>query len=161
MVLKILREMAVESCGAPGLDYNAFREKLDEEELTGQQAAPLKIRLELLESFMHLPSKGKDPDTTPTFQETQARVHAQRGILDQSAQSKKDGEGARDSVWKSDPGTLTIVDLSCPHVGESAACSLFSICLELFMESRGSSSQVIALDEAHKVVLYPSALLVL
>lgn len=46
--------------GALGLDYDAFRKKVDAEAFTGQQIAPLKLRLELLESFMDRPSKAEE-----------------------------------------------------------------------------------------------------
>ncbi|KAL7810909.1 hypothetical protein V8C26DRAFT_437749 [Trichoderma gracile] len=48
------------------------------------------------------------------------------------------------------PGQLTIVDLSCPCVTEETACSLFNICLDLFLQHRAGTGLVIALDEAHK-----------
>lgn len=47
-------------------------------------------------------------------------------------------------------GQLTIVDLSCPCVTEETACSLFNICLDLFLQHRADAGLVIALDEAHK-----------
>lgn len=47
-------------------------------------------------------------------------------------------------------GQLTIVDLSCPCVTEETACSLFNICLELFVQHRANVGLVVALDEAHK-----------
>ncbi|KKP00657.1 hypothetical protein THAR02_07246 [Trichoderma harzianum] len=47
-------------------------------------------------------------------------------------------------------GQLTIVDLSCPCVTEETACSLFNICLELFIQHKSSVGLVVALDEAHK-----------
>lgn len=50
-----------------------------------------------------------------------------------------------------DPGTLLIVDLSCPFVTESDACSLFSIFLQIFLGKRVNHGLIIALDEAHKV----------
>ena len=49
------------------------------------------------------------------------------------------------------PGALTIIDLSCPFVTAGDACMLFSICLSLFLGSRNTHGLVIALDEAHKV----------
>ena len=60
-------------------------------------------------------------------------------------------ENAKARAGSFDPGSLTIIDLSCPFVDESAACALFTICLELFLENRGDVGRVIALDEAHKV----------
>ena len=46
---------------------------------------------------------------------------------------------------------MTIVDLSCPCVSPETACSLFNICLSLFLEQSISCGRVVALDEAHKV----------
>ncbi|OAP54744.1 hypothetical protein AYL99_11192 [Fonsecaea erecta] len=48
------------------------------------------------------------------------------------------------------PGTLLIVDLSCPFVTETDACTLFSIFLQIFLGQRHKSPLIIALDEAHK-----------
>lgn len=42
------------------------------------------------------------------------------------------------------------MDLSCPCVTAEMACSLFSICLSLFLEQSSNIGRVIALDEAHK-----------
>ncbi|OJD36652.1 p-loop containing nucleoside triphosphate hydrolase [Diplodia corticola] len=59
------------------------------------------------------------------------------------------------------PGSLTIVDLTDPFIDASSACTLFDICLALFLEDAPPSpspqsppspslGRVIALDEAHK-----------
>ncbi|KAK1624558.1 hypothetical protein BDP81DRAFT_501386 [Colletotrichum phormii] len=48
------------------------------------------------------------------------------------------------------PGQLIVVDLSCPCVTAELACSLFNICLSLFLEQKSSIGRVVALDEAHK-----------
>lgn len=49
------------------------------------------------------------------------------------------------------PGTMTIVDLSCPCVTPEGACALFNICLGIFMSQKEKIGRVVALDEAHKV----------
>lgn len=54
-------------------------------------------------------------------------------------------------LFAAEPGCLIIVDLSTPLIDQSAACSLFNISLELFLESNTDCPRVIALDEAHKV----------
>ncbi|KAH0833607.1 hypothetical protein FOPE_03355 [Fonsecaea pedrosoi] len=46
--------------------------------------------------------------------------------------------------------TMLIVDLSCPFITESDACTLFSIFLQIFLGQRDKSPLIIALDEAHK-----------
>lgn len=60
--------------------------------------------------------------------------------------------------WTPTAGQLTIVDLSCPCVTAEMACSLFNICLSIFVEkgrdkapgSGPSIGRIVALDEAHK-----------
>jgi hypothetical protein len=49
------------------------------------------------------------------------------------------------------PGSLTIVDLSCPCVTAEGACALFNMCLSIFLEQKTKSGRVVALDEAHRV----------
>ena len=143
--------MAVESQGAPGLDYDAFRKKVDGEAFTGQQTAPLKIRLELLESFMDRHSKTEEWQQAPIFPDTKDGRQARDNWFVQKARERCLGKRPEDRVWDFEPGTLTIVDLSCPFVDESSACALFSICLDIFLESRNTASRIVALDEAHKV----------
>lgn len=157
VILRILREMAVESQGAPGLDYVAFRKRVDAEAFTGQQIAPLKLRLELLESFMDRPSKTEEGQQAPTFPDTKAGRQARSKWLVQKARERSIEKQSADGVWDFKPGALTIVDLSCHFVDESSACALFSICLDLFLESRNTASRIVALDEAHKVeIAFPT-----
>ena len=141
----------MESQGAPGLDYDAFRKRIDGEAFTGQQTAPLKLRLELLESFMDRPSKTEKGQQTPIFPDTNDGRQARTEWSVQKARERFLEKKSADSGWDFEPGTLTIVDLSCPFVDESSACALFSICLDLFLESRNTASRIVALDEAHKV----------
>ncbi|KAK8206131.1 hypothetical protein IWZ01DRAFT_410759, partial [Phyllosticta capitalensis] len=54
------------------------------------------------------------------------------------------------SLFATEPGTLTIVDLSDPFIDPSSACTLFDLSLSLFLEHGSSTGRVIALDEAHK-----------
>lgn len=58
VVRKILRQMARDSQGAPGLKYQKFRELLKVMGFTDRQVEPLNLRLELLESFMDLGVPG-------------------------------------------------------------------------------------------------------
>ena len=143
--------MAVERQGAPGFDYDAFRKRVGEEALTGQQTGPLKLRLQLLESFMDRDSKTKEGQQVPTFPDNKDGRQARSDWLVQKARERFIAERSAEKVWEFEPGTLTIVDLSCPFVDESSACALFSICLDLFLESRNTASRIVALDEAHKV----------
>ncbi|KAL8978978.1 MAG: hypothetical protein Q9205_005582 [Flavoplaca limonia] len=160
VILRILREMAMESQGAPGFDYDAFRKKVDEEAFTGQQMGPLKLRLDLLESFLDRPSKTKEELQPPAFPDTNAGRQARTKWFVQKAKERSKEKQFAESDWDFKPGTLTIVDLSCPFVDESSACALFSICLDLFLESRNYASRIVALDEAHKVgITFPTPII--
>ncbi|KAL2106771.1 hypothetical protein VUR80DRAFT_6226 [Thermomyces stellatus] len=110
-------------------NYQEFKRRIVLEDLAVGQTVPLNRRLDTLESFM-----VKEPTT-----------------------SKKlfTPEGTN---WEPMPGQLTIVDLSCPCVTAETACSLFNICLSIFLEKGRQKdpalgppiSRVVALDEAHK-----------
>ncbi|APA15326.1 hypothetical protein sscle_14g100960 [Sclerotinia sclerotiorum 1980 UF-70] len=52
--------------------------------------------------------------------------------------------------WTPEPGRLTIVDLLYPCITSEGACSLFNICLSIFLEQSLNVGRVIVLDEAHK-----------
>ncbi|KAK0367601.1 hypothetical protein CLIM01_15041 [Colletotrichum limetticola] len=63
----------------------------------------------------------------------------------------KGGGFADDTIdWEPKSGQLTVVDLSCPCVTAELACSLFNMCLSLFLEQKSPIGRVVALDEAHK-----------
>lgn len=129
VVCRILRSMAMKNHNNAGLDYNKFKALLKEEKFNEGQKAMLYTRLQLLESFM-FPLKG---------------INWQN-----EDDAKERGKIAKAGIWSFQPGSLTIVDLSCPFVDESAACAMFSICLALFLEERGEDGRIVALDEAHK-----------
>ncbi|PGH14363.1 hypothetical protein AJ80_05953 [Polytolypa hystricis UAMH7299] len=131
VVTMILREMAGQAGVKRGFDIGQFKARLQQEELVRGQNPPLQMRLRLLESFLEtknssviLERKGIGRNTINNFQ----------------------------SLWSWDftPGSLTIVDLSCPFVDENEACSLFNICLGIFLEDRSQAGRIVALDEAHK-----------
>lgn len=143
--------MAVERQGAPGFDYDLFRERVEKEAFTGLQTGPLRLRLQLLESFMDRHSKIKEGQQAPNFPDTKDGKQARNDWLVHKAQERLIAERSAEKVWEFEPGTLTIIDLSCPFVDESSACALFTICLDLFLESRNTASRIVALDEAHKV----------
>lgn len=151
---RIMRQMAIESRGRPGINYNLFRKRLSAEAFSPQQESLLKIRLDLLESFMELPNTpgalyGQDPN--PVFPDTKrGRTNQRRWEQDQSEKVKLKKE---QKIWSFESGSLTIVDLSCPFVDEAAACAIFNMCLALFLESesRHDVGRIVALDEAHKV----------
>jgi hypothetical protein len=108
------------------------------EDLTEMQLAPLKQRLETLESFMV---------------ESQAKAYDMFNGPPQGGRSKAKPAAAKSlgTSWVPRNGHLTIVDLSCPCVTPEMACSLFNICLSLFLEQDSAVvGRIIALDEAHK-----------
>ncbi|KAK0753641.1 hypothetical protein B0T18DRAFT_313836 [Schizothecium vesticola] len=136
VVNRILRDMRVEQqrTGAP-FSYALFKRMMLEEELTEMQLAPLRQRLDTLESFM-------------------VEAHAKSFDMFKRSPAKKAQPGrvaTKGTSWKPQQGLLTIVDLSCPCVTSEMACSLFNICLSLFLEqSSANVGRIIALDEAHK-----------
>lgn len=150
---KILRSMAIQNQHTPGLNYKDFKQRVKLENFNDGQKAMLNTRLQLLESFMFLPEEtgsASTSQTKPQFSDTK------KGKARMSAWHDKDDERqrakiAKKGIWSFQPGSLTIIDLSCPFVDESAACAMFNICLALFLEDRGASGRVVALDEAHKV----------
>ncbi|EZF38433.1 hypothetical protein H112_07386 [Trichophyton rubrum D6] len=123
MVTKILRDMAKESNGQRGIDFQDFETRVREKSTLRGQCTALNMRLDLLRSFLEvrLSKKGKG----------------------KPASRKGD-------IWNFEKGSLTIIDLSCPFVDENDACALFDICIGIFLEGRGKGGRVIALDEAHK-----------
>ncbi|KAK4239478.1 hypothetical protein C8A03DRAFT_32430 [Achaetomium macrosporum] len=135
---RILRDLRViQQKTDTGFSYASFKQSLALENLTEMQLAPLKQRLETLESFMV---------------ESQAKAYDMFN-LSQTPRSKAKSAAAKSSgtSWVPRNGHLTIVDLSCPCVTPEMACSLFNICLSLFLEQDSAAvGRIIALDEAHK-----------
>lgn len=124
--MKILRDMAIANQGKSGFNYSAFKFLLQREQFIKGQLIPLTMRLEVLESFFE---PGSVPGATPD----------------------KPKQRVADDIWEFAPGTLTIIDLSCPFVGQEDACALFNICVSLLLKNRHDTGRIIALDEAHKV----------
>ena len=150
-VCRILRSMAMKSQNASGINFADFKRRLELEDFNDSQNAMLKARLGLLKSFMYLPeiagagdAKKGDFPNSKKGREEERRWYAQEDDR-QRAQIAKTG------IWSFEPGSLTIVDLSCPFVDEGAACAMFNICLALFLEDRQEAGRIVALDEAHKV----------
>ncbi|KAF2113849.1 hypothetical protein BDV96DRAFT_496095 [Lophiotrema nucula] len=50
------------------------------------------------------------------------------------------------------PGEITIIDMSCPFVDASTACTLFKLGLQRYLQSQAPGKMVV-LDEAHKYML--------
>lgn len=132
VVSRILRELRLRQQQTGGsFDYRAFKAMLAAEDLTDSQRVPLAQRLETLESFM-APSQ-------------ESATHKKKKAAG-AAVAKPPGND-----WLPRPGQLTILDLSCPCVTPEGACSLFNICLSLFLEQDARRvGRIVALDEAHK-----------
>ncbi|TKW53795.1 hypothetical protein CTA1_5915 [Colletotrichum tanaceti] len=121
VVTRILRDMRIEQQSTgSGFSYATFKKRLDLADLTAAQRGPLSQRLDTLESFMAKGVKGDAAAGKPTVD------------------------------WQAKSSQLTIVDLSCPCVTAEMACSLFNICLSLFLEQESAIGRVVAVDEAHK-----------
>ncbi|KAI1078746.1 hypothetical protein F5B20DRAFT_591298 [Whalleya microplaca] len=122
VVINIAREMAMEG---PAFTYTEFCRRLENTAWARGQDGPLKLRLQLLDSFI-----------SPSAQSRSTRPAA-----------------ARDDIWAFEPGTLTIIDLSDPFINSDDACTLFSIGLSIFLEERNKCGRVVVLDEAHKFLI--------
>ncbi|KAM0724056.1 hypothetical protein Q7P37_000236 [Cladosporium fusiforme] len=120
VIQRILRRMAISGQGR-GFNFGEFLQQLDAACLTSEQQRPMRLRLDLLQSFMRWPP-------------TKADLKKQEPRRLMSLQ----------------PGTLTIVDLSDPFLDDATVCMLFDICLSIAKEKRPSCGLVVALDEAHK-----------
>ncbi|KAK5711483.1 hypothetical protein LTR17_018358 [Elasticomyces elasticus] len=122
VIQRILRQMAVSGQGR-GFNYGKFLQLLDQAGLPTEQQRPMRLRLDLLHSFMRWP-----PSKTDLKRKTA------RKLLDLQ------------------PGTLTVVDLSDPFIDTATVCTLFDICLSVAKEKRPECGMVVALDEAHKYI---------
>ena len=132
--------MALENKGDAGFDYAAFKTRIAGEIFNDSQSRGLGIRLDLLESFMDLTNDSKS---------TSSKNAAKKGTKIENKPQKSSFD--KEDIWSFEPGSLTIVDLSCPYVDEDLACSLFNMCLALFLENSRHTGRIAALDEAHKV----------
>ncbi|KFY67437.1 hypothetical protein V496_01628 [Pseudogymnoascus sp. VKM F-4515 (FW-2607)] len=127
-VYRILREMRVEQQEmGTAFSYTSFKKRIAQTEMTPTQLSPLTQRLETLESFM------PNTQTGATSKGRKSNVAVQHG-----------------NDWTTKSGCLTIVDLSCPCVTPEGACSLFNMCLSIFLEQDMTTGRIVALDEAHK-----------
>ncbi|KAJ8063414.1 hypothetical protein OCU04_008634 [Sclerotinia nivalis] len=165
VVNRILRDMRIEQQKAETtFDYQSFKLQLMGAGMTPAQMGPLNQRLDTLESFMPkaqtgaeqsymrkggFQGKGKEKVQGKVQGKVQEKVQGKvQGNVQGKVQGKAAGKGGND--WTPKPGRLTIVDLSCPCITSEGACSLFNICLSIFLEQSIDVGRVIALDEAHK-----------
>lgn len=169
---RVLREMRiVQQRKGKRFNYAVFKQKLFRQNLNEAQLGLLQQRLEILESFMakkHVKA-AKLPEKKPaniSLKPNQPMVEnpvdsaaapGESAVRDDGEDSwdDEDGEDVEDggdgTTWTPQNGQLTIVDLSCPCVTPDMACSLFHVCLSLFLEQDPAAmGRVVALDEAHK-----------
>ncbi|RYP39132.1 hypothetical protein DL766_000588 [Monosporascus sp. MC13-8B] len=134
VVSRILRELRLQQQNTNStFKYAAFSNKIRDESLTVAQRSPLIQRLDTLESFM-----------------VKEQVKGPMPYLYGDKRKKGPSNKSTGNDWTPKSGQLTIVDLSCPCVTAETACSLFNICLSLFIEQEASVGRIVALDEAHK-----------
>ena len=135
-----------------GLKYEVLMTKIKEEKFSDGQMSPLRLRLDLLGSFMRSTEGTNVATPAPKSNKVNnaGKFVKQKKLNSLEKLSKKEEEIVSDT-WEFKPGSLTIVDLSCPFVDENAACALFVICLQLFLDKRHDVGRIVALDEAHKV----------
>ncbi|KAI1680238.1 hypothetical protein KJE20_10878 [Pyrenophora tritici-repentis] len=118
-ILMILRKMAIESQGLGAFNYATFKDELAATKFASGQDGPMKLRLDLLESFMK-------------------RCEYTSKIL----------PNTENDFLAGTPGSLTIVDLTDPVIDADSACVLFDICLSVFIQQT-KCGKIVALDEAH------------
>ncbi|KAL7912662.1 hypothetical protein GGI35DRAFT_476499 [Trichoderma velutinum] len=135
---RILRELRYEEQElGTTFNYREFKRRLMDETLAAGQLQPLTQRLDTLESFM--------------VKEQVVKIGKKKALQSQGKGNNWEPKASHLTPRKlHQAGQLTIVDLSCPCVTEETACSLFNICLELFIQHKSNVGLVVALDEAHK-----------
>jgi hypothetical protein len=115
----ILRKMAIKSQGLGAFDYTTFKDELSATKFASSQDGPMKLRLDLLESFMK-----------------------------RSKKTSKILANTENDFLAGTPGSLTIVDLTDPVIDADSACVLFNVCLAIFIQQT-QCGKIVALDEAH------------
>lgn len=139
-----LRAMAMNDKETRGINFADFEKRIEAVAPNENQRTMLNSRIKLLRSFFLKSERSNKVNGNTNGQGKQEDI-------DQADVDKYLTKHGDESIWHFNPGELTIVDLSCPFVEEGAACALFNICLELFLEGRGDVGRLVALDEAHKV----------
>jgi hypothetical protein len=131
-LVKIIRDIAIANGGAGTFDYTGFKQKIEGQMFSERQNQPLKLRMDLLESFLDIKPKDTPPGNGPS-----------KWIKSPDYLTGK-------------PGELLIIDLTDPVVDVDAACVLFDTCLSIFLSQTGCG-KIVALDEAHNYLLKGNA----
>ena len=103
--------MAMKSQYFAGLDDQLFRDKLKLENFNESQRVMLSTRLQLLESFMF--PRGVQGSGSNKKKGNAPKIE---WLNEDDAQER--AKIAKEGIWSFKPGSLTIVDLSCPFVDE-------------------------------------------
>ncbi|KAI1203251.1 hypothetical protein F5X97DRAFT_283926 [Nemania serpens] len=128
VVQRVLRDLRLDQQrNNTPFSYSDFKQRIERQDWRPEQFPPLKQRLDTLESFLAGESRSAQKASQPA----------------------KPGK-TNSTSWTPKEGQLTIVDLSCPCISPEVACSLFNICLSVFLEQDTAIGRVVALDEAHK-----------
>ncbi|KAF2489092.1 hypothetical protein BU16DRAFT_472031 [Lophium mytilinum] len=142
-VRKILRGMAARiNAGLGEFDYDDFSKLIDDEDFDNKQKGPLRLRLDILESFM-APSPKPKKTTGPSG----GSKKGQTGSVPPPPPPKATTMATK-NIFVGSPGTLTVIDLTDPFLDTDTACRLFEICLSEFLD-KTDCGKVVALDEAH------------
>jgi hypothetical protein len=144
IIYKVLRERSFQIAESGEFNWLAFKKRLEAEDLNGSQRAVLRVRFDLVESFMRSETKLGIKEVTLRGKRGKPRGTAQRSFVERTLHD----DIAEYDLFAGSPGELTVVDLSDPMIDAETACVLFEIALSLFV-SRTSVSKVVALDEAH------------
>ncbi|POS85823.1 hypothetical protein EPUL_004986 [Erysiphe pulchra] len=156
-ISRILRELRTEQqkSNLP-FNYADFKRAVQQCTMLPGQIGPLNQRLDTLESFM--PKSQTDTQHKPQIDNQRSNKKKKKkekgpspkANIDPPNQIEEKHKELSGNDWSIQPGTITIVDLSCPCVTSDAACALFNMCLNLFLEQPTKIGRIIALDEAHK-----------
>ncbi|EAT80541.2 hypothetical protein HBH56_143640 [Parastagonospora nodorum] len=131
-LVKIIRDIAIQSGGVGTFDYGRLKEELRDQMFSERQNQPLALRIDLLESFLDVKRSSRKPGyPAPAWSKSP-------------------------DYLKGAPGELLIVDLTDPVVDVDMACVLFDTCLSIFL-AQTKCGKVVALDEAHNYLLAENA----
>ncbi|KAI2627805.1 hypothetical protein GGR54DRAFT_433560 [Hypoxylon sp. NC1633] len=122
LYMDVLTNLVREMAMERSFSYREFRRRLSQVEWMKGQNTALNMRLQILDTIV-APS-----EITKTTRPARAQ----------------------ENIWAFNRGSLTIVDLSDPFFSSDDACTVFSICLSIFLEERNKCGRVVVLDEAHK-----------
>ena len=118
----------MKSHNAAGLTSKDFEKFLKLEALNDGPIAMPDTRLELLRSFVYQPmiARNHDPSQKPQFGDDRPGKAAEQQ-WNQNTDAHIRAKIFNPDVWKFEPGTLTVVELSDPVMDEGATCAMFNI----------------------------------